>query len=75
MHKNEELTYLQGSWRTKGALWIAMEFCGGGSVSDLVQAAEGPLDEDIISYICAETLAGLNYLHAIGKVCSELHIL
>lgn len=45
-----------------------MEFCGGGSVSDLVQASEGPLDEEIIAYICAETLAGLNYLHAIGKV-------
>ncbi|BDA42374.1 probable serine/threonine-protein kinase 4 at N-terminal half [Coccomyxa sp. Obi] len=61
-----------GSWRTKGALWIAMEFCGGGSVSDLVQAAEGPLEEDIISYICAETLAGLNYLHAIGKVHRDI---
>jgi serine/threonine kinase 4 len=45
-----------------------MEYCGGGSVSDLVQAAEGPLAEEVISYICAETLAGLNYLHAIGKV-------
>ncbi|EIE20841.1 Pkinase-domain-containing protein [Coccomyxa subellipsoidea C-169] len=61
-----------GSWKTKGALWIAMEFCGGGSVSDLVQAAEGPLAEEIISYICAETLAGLNYLHAIGKVHRDI---
>lgn len=45
-----------------------MEFCGGGSVSDLVHAAEATLEEDIIAYICAETLAGLNYLHSIGKV-------
>jgi serine/threonine protein kinase len=45
-----------------------MEFCGGGSVSDLVHAADGPIDEDIIAYICAQTLDGLIYLHAMGKV-------
>ena len=45
-----------------------MEYCGGGSVSDLIQANEAPLDEDAIAYICRETLAGLAYLHSIGKV-------
>ena len=59
---------VQGSWTTHGALWIAMEYCGGGSVADLVHAADGPLDQDIIAYLCAETLAGLTYLHSIGKV-------
>ena len=59
---------VQGSWRTHGALWIAMEYCGGGSVADLVHAAEGPLEQPIIAYLCAETLAGLTYLHSIGKV-------
>ena len=45
-----------------------MEYCGGGSVADLVQANEVGLEEDTIAYICAETLAGLAYLHSIGKV-------
>ena len=45
-----------------------MEYCGGGSVADLVHAAEGPLEQPIIAYLCAETLAGLTYLHSIGKV-------
>lgn len=46
-----------------------MEYCGGGSVSDLIQAnANMPLDEEVIAYICRETLAGLAYLHSIGKV-------
>lgn len=45
-----------------------MEYCGGGSVSDLIQAADSQLDEDVISFICAETLAGLAYLHGLGKV-------
>ena len=58
----------QGSWRGSEALWIVMEHCGGGSVADLMHASDVPLDQDMISYICAETLAGLAYLHSIGKV-------
>ena len=58
----------QGSWAAAGSLWIAMEYCGGGSVADLVHAAEAPLDEATISYICSEALAGLAYLHSLGKV-------
>ena len=57
----------QGSWAAAGSLWIAMEYCGGGSVADLVHAAEAPLDEGLISYICAQALAGLAYLHSLGK--------
>lgn len=49
-----------------------MEYCGGGSVADLMHASDVPLDQDMISYICAETLAGLAYLHSIGKACSTL---
>ena len=46
-----------------------MEYCGGGSVSDLIQAnLNAPLDEEVIAFICRETLAGLAYLHSIGKV-------
>ena len=49
-----------------------MEYCGGGSVADLMHASDVPLDQDMISYICAETLAGLAYLHSIGKACALL---
>lgn len=45
-----------------------MEYCGGGSVADLMHASDAALDQDMIAYICAETLAGLTYLHSIGKV-------
>jgi serine/threonine protein kinase len=58
----------QGSWRAKEALWIAMEYCSGGSISDIMAATDAPLDEDLIAYVCRETLAGLVYLHSMGKV-------
>ena len=51
-----------------------MEYCGGGSVADLVHAADGPLDQPIIAYLCAETLSGLAYLHSIGKVPAQLAV-
>lgn len=47
-----------------------MEYCAAGSVSDLIQAnGNNPLDEEVIAYICKETLSGLTYLHSMGKVC------
>lgn len=35
---------------------IVMEYCGGGSVADLIGITEEPLDEPQIAYICRETL-------------------
>ncbi|KAI7836850.1 hypothetical protein COHA_009303 [Chlorella ohadii] len=61
-----------GSWRTRDALWICMEYCAGGSVSDIMHTCGSGLDEDMISYICAQTLAGLSYLHSLGKVHRDI---
>ncbi|KAF6299079.1 misshapen like kinase 1 [Rhinolophus ferrumequinum] len=46
-------------------LWLVMEFCGAGSVTDLVKNTKGnTLKEDCIAYICREILRGLAHLHA-----------
>ncbi|XP_040202794.1 misshapen-like kinase 1 isoform X7 [Rana temporaria] len=46
-------------------LWLVMEFCGAGSVTDLVKNTKGnSLKEDCIAYICREILRGLAHLHA-----------
>ena len=45
-------------------LWLVMEYCGAGSVTDLVKSSKGQcLKEDWISYICREILQGLAHLH------------
>ncbi|KAL3847804.1 hypothetical protein ACJMK2_018698 [Sinanodonta woodiana] len=46
-------------------LWLVMEFCGAGSVTDMVKATKGnSLKEEWISYIAREILRGLSHLHA-----------
>lgn len=45
-------------------LWLVMEFCGAGSVTDLVKATKTrSLKEDWIAYICRDVLEGVNHLH------------
>jgi TRAF2 and NCK interacting kinase len=42
-----------------------MEYCGAGSVTDLVKSTKGQsLKEEWIAYICREILRGLSYLHS-----------
>ncbi|KAJ1369851.1 Serine/threonine-protein kinase mig-15 [Parelaphostrongylus tenuis] len=45
-------------------LWLVMEFCGSGSVTDLVKSSKASsIKEDWIAYICREILRGLYHLH------------
>lgn len=50
-----------------GEMWIVMEFCDGGSVSDLIEAAGGrgsfAMPEECIRAACAGIVLGLEYLH------------
>ncbi|CAF1691156.1 unnamed protein product, partial [Adineta ricciae] len=45
-------------------LWLVMEYCGAGSITDLVKSTKGnSLKEEWISYISKEIINGLNHLH------------
>ncbi|GIM11358.1 hypothetical protein Vretimale_14891, partial [Volvox reticuliferus] len=61
-----------GSYRHPNELWIVMEYCGGGSINDLLSATGEALTEDLIAYICGEALKGLSYLHGLGKVHRDI---
>jgi len=45
-------------------VWLVMEYCGAGSVTDLINKTKGrTLKEEWIAYICREILRGLSHLH------------
>ncbi|XP_051984078.1 traf2 and NCK-interacting protein kinase-like isoform X7 [Xyrauchen texanus] len=49
---------------TDDQLWLVMEFCGAGSVTDLIKNTKGnSLREDWTAYISREILRGLTHLH------------
>ncbi|RHY84832.1 hypothetical protein DYB26_001968, partial [Aphanomyces astaci] len=55
-----------GAYYKEGALWIAMEYCGGGSVGDI--SRQRRLCEQEISVIMRGALEGLAHLHSKKKI-------
>ncbi|XP_053209493.1 serine/threonine-protein kinase 3-like [Panonychus citri] len=53
-------------------LWIVMEYCGGGSVSDIMRLRKKTLTEEEIATILKDTLLGLEYLHARRKIHRDI---
>lgn len=56
-----------GSYFKNTDLWIVMEYCGAGSVSDIIRLRNKTLTEDEIATILKSTLKGLEYLHFMRK--------
>ncbi|XP_064394786.1 mitogen-activated protein kinase kinase kinase kinase 5-like [Halichondria panicea] len=61
--KQRNIVGFHGSYLRRDRLWIAMEYCGGGSVQDIYHVTNQGLNELQIAFICREMLAGLEYLH------------
>lgn len=52
-------------------MWIVMEFCGGGSCSELLKC-HGKLPENVVAFITKETTNGLQYLHSQDKLHRDI---
>eukprot|EP01102_Stenamoeba_stenopodia_P014808 TRINITY_DN496_c0_g1_i1.p1 TRINITY_DN496_c0_g1~~TRINITY_DN496_c0_g1_i1.p1 ORF type:complete len:610 (-),score=153.24 TRINITY_DN496_c0_g1_i1:177-2006(-) len=70
--KHPNIVNYVGSYFHNDNLWIIMEYCGGGSVSDAMQIMESALTESQIALICREALQGLSYLHSIKKIHRDI---
>uniref|UniRef100_A0A3P8ZCE0 non-specific serine/threonine protein kinase n=1 Tax=Esox lucius TaxID=8010 RepID=A0A3P8ZCE0_ESOLU len=58
--------YYQKDVKNGDQLWLVLELCNGGSVTDLAKGMlkrGGRMDESIIAYIIHEALMGLHHLH------------
>ncbi|KAL9112381.1 MAG: hypothetical protein Q9227_003223 [Pyrenula ochraceoflavens] len=64
------VTKYHGSFLKGSDLWIIMEFCSGGSCSDLMRP--GLIPEEYITIIIRELLMGLDYLHSDKKLHRDI---
>ncbi|CAD7077080.1 unnamed protein product [Hermetia illucens] len=61
-----------GSYFKQYDLWICMEYCGAGSVSDIMRLRKKTLTEEEIATILSDTLKGLEYLHLRRKIHRDI---
>jgi len=52
--------------KKQGEMWIVMEYCVGGSMSDLLGRG---IPEECVRAIAASIVLGLEYLHGVANVC------
>jgi len=69
---HENIVAYYGSFIKQKTMWICMEFCGAGSVSDMYNQLQSPLAEPEIANIMFYSLKGLDYLHHIHKVHRDI---
>ncbi len=51
---------------------IVMEYCGAGSVSDIMRLRRKTLNEEEIGAVLRDTLKGLTYLHDLKKIHRDI---
>ncbi|XP_045617212.1 serine/threonine-protein kinase 3 isoform X2 [Procambarus clarkii] len=61
-----------GSYFKDSDLWIVMEYCGAGSVSDIMRLRKKTLTEEEIATVIYDTLRGLEYLHLRRKIHRDI---
>ncbi|XP_037108451.1 serine/threonine-protein kinase 4-like isoform X2 [Syngnathus acus] len=61
-----------GSYFKNSDLWIVMEYCGAGSVSDIIRIRNKTLSEEEMASILQSTLKGLEYLHFMRKIHRDI---
>ncbi|KAJ3452484.1 sterile20-like kinase isoform b-related [Anaeramoeba flamelloides] len=69
-HKN--IVKYIGTYFKDETLWIVMEYCGGGSVSDICQILEKGLNEKQIAAIMYGAIEGLRYFHSNRKIHRDI---
>eukprot|EP00128_Syssomonas_multiformis_P008978 Colp12_sorted_trinity150504_noHs@29465 len=66
------VVWYYGSYFKDSDLWIVMEYCGVGSVADMMRYRKKTLKEDQIAYILQGTLRGLAYMHSKKKIHRDI---
>lgn len=67
------ITQYKAAYLEDVSIWIIMEYCGGGSCTDLIKYLHTHrLTEEQVSYIIRDVLYGLEYLHGQRKIHRDI---
>jgi serine/threonine protein kinase len=69
---SEFIVAYKGTFEKDGHIWIVMEYCGGGSICDLMAICERTLQEEQIAVVIKQALQGLDYLHSQHKIHRDI---
>lgn len=69
---HDNIVAYYGSFMKEKIMWIAMEFCSGGSASDMYSSQQKGLSEPEIANIMYYSLCGLEYLHKSHKLHRDI---
>eukprot|EP00002_Diphylleia_rotans_P014954 TRINITY_DN2900_c0_g4_i2.p1 TRINITY_DN2900_c0_g4~~TRINITY_DN2900_c0_g4_i2.p1 ORF type:complete len:346 (-),score=70.37 TRINITY_DN2900_c0_g4_i2:170-1207(-) len=70
--KHDNIVLLFGTCYKAGLLWIIMEFCECGSLSEVMDVLNRPLTENEIKTTMHDSLKGLHYLHSTKKIHRDI---
>ncbi len=70
--KHEYVVGYHGSFQSGNTIWIVMDLCEAGSVSDLQQICETNMSEAQVKVIACSILLGLKHLHANRMIHRDL---
>nr|AHJ60959.1 HPO [Schmidtea mediterranea] len=70
--KSDYIVQYYGSFYDSHDLWIVMEYCGAGSVSDIMRLRNKTCNEEEIAIILQGSLKGLEYIHQLKKIHRDI---
>jgi hypothetical protein len=56
----------------EGRLWLIMEFCDGGSLTDIMRTLHRPLNEKELSAVMRGVLTSLKYVHSLNRIHRDI---
>jgi len=62
----------KGAWQKASNVWIVMEYCAGGSLSDIMHICQRTFSEAQVACIMKHALQGLKYLHEQKKIHRDI---
>jgi serine/threonine protein kinase len=70
--ESEFIVGYKGAFQKGSSVWIAMQYCAGGSLSDVMQACGHTFSERQVACIMSMALRGLSALHQVGVIHRDI---